>query len=243
MPMLTPSEPGFRKRHIGVLCAALLSLPVSAHALKDTDISVRGGGGDYSVAVKSFADRRFNQVVRQKFDYSCGSAAIATLLTYHYGHEVEEKEVLDAMFAHGDQEKIKREGFSLLDMKQYLNTIGYNAEGYKESLDKLASVGIPSIALINKKGFLHFVVVKGVNKEKVSVGDPLRGVVLYKRKEFEKMWNGILFVIVDRMATGRSSFNTQAAWRPYGLPQFRNMLDSGQLGSVTLNTAFTPNYY
>jgi uncharacterized protein len=246
MPMhdLTPSS--LQKRHLGAVLSLFLAIPVSAHAYSgysDNDFSVRGGGGDYSVRVKNFADRRFLQVVRQRYDFSCGSAAVATLLTYHYGHDITEKEVLDAMFLHGDQEKIRREGFSLLDMKQYLSTIGYDAEGYKESLDKLSSVGIPAIVLINKKSYLHFVVVKGVSKDKVSVGDPTRGVIIYDRKDFEKMWNGILFVITDRMKAGRSSFNNEIAWQPYGLPQFRNMLDNGQLGAMTLNTVYSPNYY
>src|SRR5690606_32244328 len=137
--------------------------------------------------VKTLSERRFTQVVHQKYDYSCGSAAVATLLTYHYGNPVTEIDVLNAMYEHGDQEKIKREGFSLLDMKNYLNLIGYQAEGYKESLDKLTSVDIPAIALINRKGYLHFVVIKGVTKDKVSLGDPTLGVIMHDREDFEKM--------------------------------------------------------
>ncbi len=240
-PVLARTNDFSSKWQLGVLflCALTFAPPASATG----DFMVNSGGGEFNVKVKTFSDRRFTKVVKQQYDYSCGSAAVATLLTHHYDYPVDEMTVLNAMFAQGDQEKIHREGFSLLDMKQYLNSLGYNAEGYKESLDKLAGVGIPAIVLINKRGFLHFVVVKGVDKEKVAVGDPTTGINIYSREEFSSMWNNILFVITDKKGAGKSSFNTKAAWKPFGSPNFRNMLDTGQLGGITLNTAFSPNYY
>jgi hypothetical protein len=45
------------------------------------------GGGD-NVLVKSMKERKFEQVVRQQYDFSCGSAALATLLTYHYENPI-----------------------------------------------------------------------------------------------------------------------------------------------------------
>ena len=38
--------------------------------------------GVLTVPSQSFAELRFRDVVRQKYDFSCGSAAVATLLTY-----------------------------------------------------------------------------------------------------------------------------------------------------------------
>ena len=47
------------------------------------------------------------------------------------------------MFVRGDQAKIKREGFSLLDMKRYLEAHGFEADGFEEPLDKLAEARHP----------------------------------------------------------------------------------------------------
>lgn len=229
------------RRVFFVLPAALCLMdPASAAAASQLYL---GSGGDYTVRGKTLADTRFRNVVKQRYDFSCGSAAVATLLTYHYDLPMDEKDVLKAMYMDGDQEKIRREGFSLLDMKNYLESIGYKAAGYRESLDKLMAVGIPAIVLINKKGYMHFVVVNGVSKDRVAVGDPTLGLRIYSRDEFEKMWNGILFVVLDNKSIAQASFNTRAAWKPHGSADLRNMLDREQLGSVALDVSLTPNYY
>ena len=183
-----------------VACAAfLLSIGALALPAAAAWVQVPGGGGEYSaVKPKSFQDLRFRNVVHQKYDYSCGSAALATLLQYHYGLDTNEMAILQAMYARGDKEKIHREGFSLLDMKNYLASVGLQSAGYRETLDKLASVGIPAIVLINKRGYMHFVVLRGVTEDRVLVADPATGSHIYSRNEFEKMWNNILFVVTNR---------------------------------------------
>ena len=52
------------------------------------------------------------------------------------GRAVGEQEVLREMYAHGDQQKIQKEGFSMLDMKRYLQGLGYEADGFQQPLDK-----------------------------------------------------------------------------------------------------------
>ena len=106
-------------------------------------------GGAYSVPVKSMktilAEIKFRTTVRQKFDFSCGSAAVATLLTHHYQRPVTEEEVIKVMYAKGDQAKIQREGFSLLDMKQYLETNGFLADGFEATVDQIIKFGAPGL--------------------------------------------------------------------------------------------------
>lgn len=154
------------------------------------------GSGSMAVKVSSLKERQFRATVRQKYDYSCGAAALATLLTYHYRDPVGEDKIFQEMWENGDQEKIHREGFSLLDIKQYLEAHDYSADGYEAPLSKLAEVGIPAIALIRDNGYNHFVVVKGVRNGQVAVGDPSLGARVIPQDEFEKkLINRILFVI------------------------------------------------
>lgn len=210
------------------------------------DIFLTGGGGEYhNIRTSTFADIPFRNVIRQRFDYSCGSAALATLLTYHYDVPVSEMTVLQQMFEHGDQEKIRKEGFSLLDMKQYLATIGLKAEGFREPLEKLTRVGIPAIVLLNINGYLHFVVVKGMRDNEVLTGDPALGMKIIPRKEFDQMWNGILFVITNKIQVARQNFNHDRYWafRPKAPFDREIQLPNQHLGTIALDMVRTPGYY
>lgn len=228
-----------------MILSAVLAFPLAYNASAATsDVVIGGGGGSYSShRVRSLLEMRFVDVVHQHYDFSCGSAALATLLTYHYQQPIDERDVLKAMFENGEPDKIRKEGFSMLDMKNYLASIGYHAEGFRETLDKLGAVGIPAIVLLNRKGYRHFVVVKGVTRDKVLVGDSSLGLRVEDRRDFERMWNGILFVVMDHMDIARASFNSQQRWHAHGTPFLRNMLDQGSLDRLTIDTSITPNYY
>lgn len=168
-------------------------------------------GGAFSVPATSIKEARFSAMIRQQYDFSCGSAALSTLLTYHYRFPVSEQTVFEEMFAQGEQEKIKREGFSLLDMKRYLEAHGYEADGFEAPIDKLASAGIPAIVLINENGYNHFVVIKGIRDQRVLIGDPSGGTRAVARSAFEALWvNQILFVISNRQDV--AGFNQASDW-------------------------------
>jgi hypothetical protein len=169
-------------------------------------------GGAYAVPkITSLKEARFRATVRQQFDFSCGSAALSTLLTYHYGFPVTEQIVFEEMYLLGDQQKIRREGFSLLDMKRYLEAHGFQADGFEAPLDKLAGAAIPAIVLINESGYNHFVVIKGVLDGRVLIGDPAGGTRAMTKEHFEAMWiNQILFVISSAQQHPR--FNDVSDW-------------------------------
>lgn len=113
------------------------------------------GQGDVNLPLTSLKQSRMAGTLRQQYDFSCGSAALATLLTHHYGHPVTESEVFMHMYQAGDQAKIQREGFSLLDMKLFLQSRGFVADGFELPLDKLLEARTPAIVLINENGYMH----------------------------------------------------------------------------------------
>ena len=201
------------------------------------------GGTVYSVKVTSLKEMRlrnkFKSTIRQEEDYSCGSAAIATLLTFHYQQPTSYREVMDAMYSKGDQAKIRREGFSLLDMKLYLENRGYRADGFKVSLDKLIETKTPAIALIRDNGFNHFVVIKGIHDNKMLIGDPALGTRLIPRKEFESKWlNGLVFVIHNRPDVAK--FNVAEQWALLPTFPLAEVLARESLANVNL-PRFGPN--
>ena len=165
------------------------------------------------VPVTSNYEARFLSTIKQERDFSCGSAAVATLLTYHYEFPVSEHDVFDYMYRHGDQAQIRRAGFSLLDMKQYLESRGFPADGFRLPLDELAKIGVPAIILINDDGYNHFVVVKGISRRYVLLGDPAKGTRAMDRGRFERIWNGLAFVIRNKVDVASAHFNLGEEWR------------------------------
>ena len=203
----------------GVLAALGAGLMLSACSGTLTgDPRFLGSSGvtnDFVVPVASIQARKFNTVVRQQYDFSCGSAAVATLLHYHYADPQGEADVFRGMWRDGNQEQIRKVGFSLLDMKRYLASRNLRADGYKVSLADIAKRGIPGIALITIRQYRHFVVIKGVNKEEVLLGDPSLGLRTMSIAEFSKAWNGIYFVINNNLDLAQRAFNVDAQWASF----------------------------
>lgn len=191
-----------------VFGSALAIGPVHS-ALVDVRLPHSSG---YAMKVTSLKEARFKTTVRQQYDFSCGSAATATLLTYQYGHRVSEAEVFARMYDKGDKAKIRAEGFSLLDMRRYLQSQGFVADGFELPLDKLIEEGLPAIVLLNDSGYRHFVVIKGMRGGRVLIGDPARGTRAMSRRRFEQLWdNRVLFVVHNRRALAQ--FNHPSDWK------------------------------
>lgn len=191
------------------------------------------GGASFHLKVASLQELRYRATVRQQFDFSCGSAALATLLSYHYDYPISEQQAFEEMFRNGDQDKIRREGFSLLDMKRFLAARGFIADGFELPLEKLRKAGFPAIVLIAEKGYHHFVVIKGVQGGRVLLGDPAGGTRAMSRAAFEAVWqNHLLFVIHDR--PGKPRFNQVADWRvaPQAMPA--DVIERDGLDRITL---------
>ena len=216
--------------------ALLLGQAVVHADAQAAELALPSGMRIGSMPVKSMKDLRFQATLRQQYDFSCGSAALATLLTHHYNTPMTEEMAFQAMFASGDQQKIRREGFSLLDMQRFLKERGFTANGFQLPLDKLIEAKLPAIVLISDNGYQHFVVIKGAEDGRILLGDPSRGTRLMARERFESLWsNRILFVIHEGPV--KPAFNQAADWRnapraplgegasralesTYGLPKF-----------------------
>ncbi len=210
-------------------CALLTIFVILCSKANAIDLNNIAGGGNYNVSVKSFAEMKFSTVYKQQFDFSCGSAALASLLTFHYDDEVNEQSVFIDMFEHGDQEKIKELGFSLLDMKNYLERRGYRSDGFKMPLDQLHEASSPAITIIDADGYLHFIIIKGLTERRVLVGDPAIGVNIIPRDQFEEMWGDrILFLIHAENGIQAKNFQSKKEWLARMAP-LGNAIDRGSL--------------
>lgn len=206
-----------------------------AHAATvDLPTAIAGGAAVPVASLKeTMARYRFRSTIHQKFDFSCGSAAVATLLTYHYDTPTSQDDAFRFMFIAGDQAKIQREGFSLLDIKTFLETRGFHADGFEATLGQVVQFGAPGIALIEDNGYRHFVVLKGVRGGKVLLGDPAVGARVLSSADFERVWlNHIFFVIHSHRK--QALFNVSAQWQLTPSMVLGEALNRQSLAGITL---------
>ncbi|MEK8047175.1 C39 family peptidase [Ideonella margarita] len=158
---------------------------------------VAGGSAGEPVRIKPLSEFKYQHIVRQAYDYSCGSAALTTVLRYHLGYDVTEQQAMEGMLAFGERDKIvERRGFSLLDMKRYAASLGSNSAGFKAEISDLRKLDQPAIVPIDFAGFKHFVVFRGIRDEKVFLADPSAGHIVFSVSEFEALWDrNTLFLI------------------------------------------------
>jgi predicted double-glycine peptidase len=151
--------------------------------------------------VRSLAELRHERVVIQKWDLSCGAAALATLLTYDLSDPVDERTVAEAMLRPNDPLKVRAQGgFSLFDLQQYARSRGYEADGYgKMEMTDLA-VMVPAIVPIQTHGYNHLIVVRAVDDQQVRFADPAFGNRRMTLDEFDEAWDSKVAFVVSRPA-------------------------------------------
>jgi hypothetical protein len=166
--------------------------------------------------VRSLVELRGQRVVRQRWDLSCGSAALSTLLTYDVGDPVAEEQIVAAILQRSDPVRIRaRQGFSLLDLKRFVASRGHDAEGYGR-LDLQHLVGLaPAIVPTVIGGYNHFVVFRGVRQGHVLLADPAFGNRTMTVEAFEAVWpRRIAFVVTARSHGARTAGATTSAPPP-----------------------------
>lgn len=143
--------------------------------------------------VKSLLELRQDRVVVQKWDLSCGAAALATILTYQHDDPVPEREIARRLIRRDEYIAnpllVRAQmGFSLLDLKRYADERGYEgiAYGELEFADLLERA--PIIVPVNFKGFNHFVVFRGVRGNRVLFADPAFGNRTMLAESFKDAW-------------------------------------------------------
>jgi len=184
-------------RKLGTLALVLASvslftLPTCAQTWED--VGVQGA----SKSIRSLKEIRGESVVRQKWDMSCGAAALSTLLTYDFKDNTPESAIVVWILHRVDPVRVRaRGGFSLLDLKRFAQARGYSAEGFTGmSIEELATQKTSVIVPIRLKGFDHFIVVRQITEGRVIVADPGFGNLTMKVDRFQSLWKeGIVFIV------------------------------------------------
>lgn len=177
-----------------VLCIGINAVALSAEIRFS---GVLPGGGLISKSVVSMAEARYQFVVRQKTDFSCGAASLATILKYAYGMNVDEITVMQGLMQVSDPKIVMHKGFSLLDLKRYVESQGFRARGYRITLERLRLIRVPTIVMLDLDGYKHFVVLKRVVDDQVFLADPALGNQVLPLEQFMGAWGTrIVFAVI-----------------------------------------------
>jgi len=149
--------------------------------------------------VWSWKELKERNIVMQKRDFSCGAAALATLVKYYWGDEATELQFLKALDGVLSLEEVRdrvENGLALTDLKKAAGKAGYNASIGRLSFQELTQAKVPLVVGITVRGYNHFVVYRGTDGCYVYLADPIRGNIREPVGIFQCQWqkNAVLVV-------------------------------------------------
>ncbi len=142
---------------------------------------------------------RQRHVVMQQYDYSCGAAALATLIRYYWGDPATEEGVLLGILSTLTPEEVEdraEHGLSLTDLRNIAVAAGYQATMGRRTLAEMTELRAPVIVRVIDGDYKHFVVFRGVLNDRVFLADPAQGNVRMPIQVFAKRWtDGVILVV------------------------------------------------
>jgi uncharacterized protein len=214
-----------------LISAAFYGCTAQTAATGPQSISLNTGLTRSEKTLHSWKALRDQNVVIQRYDYSCGAGALATLMRYYFGDDVTEEEVLFGILGSMTREEVldrEEKGFSLLDLKRYAEQKGYQAVGVKLKYAVLKQLKGPILVYLEKDGYKHFALLKGVVGDRVYLADPSRSNVRMAVFRFAEEWSGIALIL------GKKGF---------GLPQdYPLALDAQKLSQIEMQSARSALY-
>lgn len=146
---------------------------------------------------QSWVERRDEGVVKQRLDYSCGIAALATLLRLQSIASPSEAQLIDrfaAQFDTADTAAIQRRlqsGYSLADLSALAAAYGAKPIALRLNAAQLRGLKIPVIARLQVETGAHFTVLappEGSSASVVSLADPSWGNRRMLMHKFLDLW-------------------------------------------------------
>jgi len=154
------------------------------------DINILKSDMQVNIKAKTWLEIKNKKVTRQDKDFSCGSAALSTILTYFYHTETPETKILSFLLRNKSNLKKNREknGLSFVDLEQYIYHIKFKPLALAVDMYTLKKLQIPAILYIKIKDDKHFTVYKGSDSKYIYLADPSFGNIKISLKKFQKMF-------------------------------------------------------
>lgn len=154
-------------------------------------VPIRDPDHIFNRSVVTYKDLKTRNVVMQQRDYSCGAAALATLMRYYWGDNVAEIDILkeiEAMLTADELRDRVQNGLSIADLRRTAVKFGYQSAIGTMKVDKLRESKVPVIVAIEQNKYNHFVVVRGFRGDFIFLADPILGNVRMPASEFADLW-------------------------------------------------------
>ena len=177
-----------------VLCGCSVNTHVTGGSL----INLKTGGIRTEQPVKTWVDFRDQNVVIQRYDYSCGAAALATIMRYYFGDDVTEEEILARIIGpmtNKDLMDREKNGLSLLDLKTCAEQMGYQTAAVRLNYENIKLLKGPVLIHLVREGYRHFAVLKGSSGDRIYLADPSRGNIRMSVYRFAEEWSGVALVL------------------------------------------------
>ncbi len=160
---------------------------------------------NYNIQQKMFFRKKFYCVLQQD-EKDCGPACILTILKEY---KIEYSIARLREIAGTD-----KQGTNIYGILKGLEYFNLNGRAVKISDKKIDNtLKLPAIAhIINDKNMYHYVVIQNINKDKIVISDPAKGVLEYNLEDFYKFWTGILILIDKTMDIKKININKIDFW-------------------------------
>ena len=202
---------------------------------------------DATATFETWIAQRDAGVVRQERDFSCGLAALATVLTHYYRDPTSESELFEDLLRLREPESGRQDpsqvqasqALSFDELAKLGAVRGYAVLGVSMHLDDLVKLRRPVIVALDQTGDAHFTVLRAASSRGAfNLADPSWGNVWLGRPEFRTRFadnatslRGRLLIIGPRESAAhgdgaalQTSDNSRQVNERYGQPTPRRAL-------------------
>ncbi|MEJ3586379.1 cysteine peptidase family C39 domain-containing protein [Ureaplasma urealyticum] len=127
------------------------------------------------------------KIVQQTSDNECGVCVINMLANYYHNKTIDKNLVLQ-------KANLTKNGLNLQDLENLANEFSLDAQSFQCSFQELIDEKINDyfIALINRNGLNHFVIVKYFNKGFFRIYDPANQIYELNNEQFEHLFLNVI---------------------------------------------------
>ncbi|MGR5983923.1 cysteine peptidase family C39 domain-containing protein [Bacillus cereus] len=128
-------------------------------------------------------------LIRQHDLKDCGPACLAMISKY-YGLSVPISKIRESTGT-------DLQGTNIQGLLEASEQLGFDAKGVKATdTSVITEIPLPAIAhVVIDEGFLHYIVIYKIKKNKVFIADPDKGLITYSLNEFQDIWTGVLVLL------------------------------------------------
>lgn len=128
-------------------------------------------------------------LTRQQAGFDCGSAALATLLSFYTDRAVEPDDLVRSQsFTTDEWQRVRREGFSLSQLADMAAALKVEPSVTRLPSRALLSVPLPVMVYLRLPTGPHFSVLTGVAGQRVTLADPTQGALMWTLNQFLRAW-------------------------------------------------------